>query len=165
MNYQEWQHSDFAREERSCQSCHMPAAPGPIRAASVLGDARDTLARHVFVGGNAFMVRLLNRYRTELGVEALPSELEATAQRHHPAAAARDRDADDLDADASTAGTLAFDVDDPQPHRPQASDRVSVTAAWLHVDGAERARGGGVRVGRVRRATGAIAATTMTRMR
>ena len=80
MNYQEWQHSDFNREERSCQSCHMPVASGPIRAASVLGDARDTLARHVFVGGNAYMVRLLNRYRTELGVAALPAELEATAR-------------------------------------------------------------------------------------
>lgn len=80
MNYQEWQHSDFAREGRACQSCHMPVASGPIRAASVLGDARDTLATHVFVGGNAYMVRLLNRYRTELGVVALPAELEATAR-------------------------------------------------------------------------------------
>ena len=79
MNYQEWQHSDFNREQRSCQSCHMPKAEGPIRAASVLGDARDTLSRHLFVGGNAFMVGLLNRYRNELGVEALPAELEATA--------------------------------------------------------------------------------------
>ena len=79
MNYQEWQHSDFNREQRSCQSCHMPKAEGPIRAASVLGDARDNLSRHLFVGGNAFMVGLLNRYRTELGVEAMPAELEATA--------------------------------------------------------------------------------------
>ena len=80
MNYQEWQHSDFNKEQRSCQSCHMPKAAGPIRASSVLGDARPTLSRHLFVGGNAFMVRLLNKYRTELGVEALPVELEATAR-------------------------------------------------------------------------------------
>jgi len=80
MNYQEWQHSDFNREQRSCQSCHMPRAEGPIRASSVLGEARDSLARHLFVGGNAFMVRMLNRYRVELGVEALPGELEATAR-------------------------------------------------------------------------------------
>jgi len=80
MNYQEWLHSDFNKEQRSCQSCHMPAAEGPIRIASVLGDMRDSLARHLFVGGNAFMVRMLNRYRSELGVEALPSELEATAK-------------------------------------------------------------------------------------
>jgi hypothetical protein len=80
MNYQEWQHSDFQREERSCQSCHMPKANGPVRVASTLGDTRDTLSRHLFVGGNAFMVRLLNRYRTELGVDASSAELEATAR-------------------------------------------------------------------------------------
>jgi len=80
MNYQEWQHSAFSREERSCQSCHMPPAQGPVRASSVLGDTRDRLAQHVFVGGNAFMVRMLSRYRNELGVEALPSELDSTAR-------------------------------------------------------------------------------------
>ncbi len=80
MNYQEWQHSDYEKEARNCQSCHMPSVPGPVRMASVLGDARERLSRHLFVGGNAHMVRLLNRYRTQLGVEALPGELEATAQ-------------------------------------------------------------------------------------
>ena len=80
MTFQEWQHSAFdEQEQRSCQSCHMPAATGPVRIASVLGDARDTLARHTFVGGNAHMLRLLNRYRSELGVVALPGELEAAA--------------------------------------------------------------------------------------
>ncbi|MEQ1574779.1 MAG: hypothetical protein ABL993_11095, partial [Vicinamibacterales bacterium] len=68
MNYQEWLHSDFNKEQRSCQSCHMPAAPGPVRNASVLGDSRESLARHLFVGGNAYMVRMLSRYRMELGV-------------------------------------------------------------------------------------------------
>jgi hypothetical protein len=80
MNYQEWQHSAYQGEERSCQSCHMPKADGPVRISSVLGDARDNLSRHLFVGGNAFMVRMLNRYRTDLGVEASSSELEATAR-------------------------------------------------------------------------------------
>ena len=80
MNYQEWQHSDFNKEQRSCQSCHMPSAPGPIRIASVLGDPRDTLARHVFVGGNAHMLRLLNRFRADLGVAASAAELEASAR-------------------------------------------------------------------------------------
>jgi hypothetical protein len=110
MNYQEWEHSDFKREQRSCQSCHMPVASGPIRSSSVLGDTRDTLARHVFVGGNAYMVRLLNRYRTELGVAALPSELEATA-----AATVRQLQRDTATLTVLTptlaAGTLAFDVD------------------------------------------------------
>ena len=98
MNYQEWQHSDFNKEQRSCQSCHMPAAPGPVRVASVLGDTRDRLARHLFVGGNAFMVRMLNRYRTELGVAAPSVRARGHGAGHHPAASAGHRDADRLDA-------------------------------------------------------------------
>jgi hypothetical protein len=110
MNFQEWQHSDFNTEKRSCQSCHMPAAAGPIRAASVLGDTRDAMARHVFVGGNAYMVRLLSRYRNELGVAALPSELEATAQAT-VRQLQRDTAALTLSNPTLAAGTLAFDVD------------------------------------------------------
>ena len=76
--YLEWRHSAF-REERSCQSCHMPAVDGPARMSSVLGLERDGLGRHTFLGGNFFMLRMLNRYRAELGVEALPQELDAAA--------------------------------------------------------------------------------------
>jgi hypothetical protein len=80
MNYQEWRHSAFAAEQRSCQSCHMPPATGPVRVASVLGESRDRLSRHTFVGGNAFMLRLMNRFRSELGMVATPAELDATAR-------------------------------------------------------------------------------------
>jgi len=52
-----------------------PAASTPV--ASVLGVPRDRLARHTFLGGNAFMLRMFNRYRVELAVEARPHELEA----------------------------------------------------------------------------------------
>jgi hypothetical protein len=75
--YLEWRHSAF-REERSCQSCHMPAVANmPI--SSVLGEPRETLAKHTFLGGNFFMLRMLNRYRAELGVEAPAQELDAAA--------------------------------------------------------------------------------------
>jgi hypothetical protein len=77
--YLEWQHSAF-REERSCQSCHMPEVPEPTAIASVLGEPRQGLSRHTFVGGNFFMLRLLNRYRADLGVAALPGELDASAR-------------------------------------------------------------------------------------
>lgn len=77
--YQEWLHSDW-RQRASCQDCHMPAArQAPI--ASVLGEVRDEISRHVFVGGNFFMLRILNRFRHELGVAALPHEFEAAALR------------------------------------------------------------------------------------
>ena len=80
MNFQEWKHSAFYQEGRSCQSCHMPRADGPIRVSSVLGAERDGLSRHAFVGGNAFMLRLMNRFRTALGVEAPAVQIEATAR-------------------------------------------------------------------------------------
>jgi hypothetical protein len=77
--YLEWKHSAY-RAERSCQSCHMPEVAEPTPVASVLGEVRPGLSRHTFVGGNSFMLRMLNRYRTELGVEALPAELDFNAR-------------------------------------------------------------------------------------
>jgi hypothetical protein len=77
--YQEWEHSAFPAEEASCQSCHMPAVDGEMRITSVLGEPREGLGRHTFVGGNFLILRMLNRHRDELGVTALPSELDASA--------------------------------------------------------------------------------------
>jgi len=76
----EWQHSDF-RETRSCQDCHMPVLPDLAPISSVLGEPRPQLSQHVFRGGNVFMLRMLNTYRDELGVEALPEELESAARQ------------------------------------------------------------------------------------
>jgi hypothetical protein len=76
--YHEWLHSAFAKE-RSCQSCHMPEAHAtPI--ASVIGEPRERLGRHTFLGGNFFMLRMLSRFRDDLAVTAPSHELEASAQ-------------------------------------------------------------------------------------
>jgi hypothetical protein len=132
MNYQEWQHSDFEREERGCQSCHMPKATGPVRIASTLGDTRDTLSRHLFVGGNAFVVRMLNRYRTDLGVEASSAELEATARAT----------LNQLQTETATvqvtppqlnAGTLTFDVDVRNLTGHKYPTGYPARRTWLHV--------------------------------
>jgi hypothetical protein len=80
MPFLEWQHSAF-KDEKSCQACHMPAAPDGTRISSVLGTPRDGLARHSFRGGNAFILAMLNRYRRELDVVAEPQELETAASR------------------------------------------------------------------------------------
>ena len=59
----------------------MPAVAGETPITSVLGEPREGMSRHVFLGGNFFMLRMLNRYRTDLGVAALPQELEVSAAR------------------------------------------------------------------------------------
>jgi hypothetical protein len=78
--YLEWSHSAY-REERSCQSCHMPVVEDSTAIAAVLGQPRAGVSRHSFRGGNFFMLRMLNRYRGQLGVAALPPELDAAVSR------------------------------------------------------------------------------------
>ena len=80
MPYLEWRVSSYAGE-RSCQSCHMPEVEQAVAVTSVLGQPRSGVSRHVFRGGNFFMLRMLNRHRDELGVSALPQELESAATR------------------------------------------------------------------------------------
>ncbi len=80
MPYQEWLHSDYTNRS-SCQSCHMPLIPGQVPITAVLGQPREGAHRHTFVAGNFFMLRMLNLYRKELSVAALPTELTAAAER------------------------------------------------------------------------------------
>lgn len=78
--YIEWLNSSY-RETASCQSCHMPELEEDAPITSVLGQPRPNFSRHVFQGGNAFMLGLLNKHRGELGVAALPQELDAEIAR------------------------------------------------------------------------------------
>lgn len=138
--YQEWRHSAY-RDERSCQSCHMPELKEPTRIASVLGEIRDRIARHTFLGGNFFMLRMLNRYRTELGVEAPAQELDASAR-----ATLRQLQADTAAlsvGEASVAGsTLDFTVDVRNSTGHKFPTGYPARRAWLHVT----VRGAGGRV-------------------
>jgi cytochrome c551/c552 len=77
--YLEWRHSSFANS-KSCQDCHMVPVDGEMPISSVLGEPREGLSRHSFSGGNFFMPRVMNRYRAELGVTALPQELDLTSR-------------------------------------------------------------------------------------
>jgi len=80
MPYQEWLHSDYPNRS-SCQSCHMPLIPGQVPITAVLGQPREGAHRHTFIAGNFFMLRMLNLYRKELSVAALPTEMTAAAER------------------------------------------------------------------------------------
>lgn len=78
--YLEWRHSNFVNDQ-SCQSCHMPEIKGSMPISSVWGQPRENVSRHTFQGANFFMMSILNRYRNELGVQALPQEMDAAINR------------------------------------------------------------------------------------
>lgn len=78
MPYLEWKHSDYP-EKYSCQGCHMPEVNEAVNISSVFGLPRNGMHQHVFVGGNFLLQGMLNRYRGELQVEALPQELTTAA--------------------------------------------------------------------------------------
>jgi hypothetical protein len=78
--YLEWRHSAYGEQQVSCQSCHMPEVEGAMHVTGVLGVPRENVSRHLFKGGNFFMPRLLDLHRKELGVQALPQELETVAR-------------------------------------------------------------------------------------
>lgn len=78
MPYFEWLNSDF-RTTETCQDCHMTKVTEPAPITRVFGVQRDNVKRHVFVGSNFFMQRMLNQYRDDLDVVALPQELSHAA--------------------------------------------------------------------------------------
>lgn len=80
MVYQEWQHSDF-RNERNCQSCHMPAVEDEVPVTRILGAPRPGARRHQFIGANFVMQKILGRYHDELAVDAQADELYNAADR------------------------------------------------------------------------------------
>jgi len=136
MPYREWLHSDF-RNEQSCQDCHMPQLEEPTPISSVLGTPREGFSQHVFRGGNAFMLRILNRYRGELGVKALPQELEATARltEQH----LRENTARVSIENASLAGQeLVFDVSIENLTGHKLPTAYPSRRVWLHVTVADQ---------------------------
>jgi hypothetical protein len=131
MPYLEWRSSAY-RENRSCQSCHMPRVEEETRMASVLGDPREGVSRHAFQGGNFFMLGMLNRYRQELGVEAAPQELQASA---HRTLRYLESDAANVSigaVEASAAG-IAFDVSVQNQAGHKLPTGYPSRRAWLHV--------------------------------
>lgn len=138
MPYQEWKHSDYAAT-KSCQACHMPASEDTA-IASVLGQPR-TLARHQFVGGNFFMLRMLNTYRDELGVIAPSTELDRAVNRtvSHLQSESATVAIDRTDVSGST---LGFDVTARNLSGHKLPTGYPSRRVWLHVT----VRDGGGRV-------------------
>jgi hypothetical protein len=129
--FQEWEHSDYV-ETNSCQSCHMPAVPDEAPITSVLQKQRPDVKRHVFVGGNSFMIRIFRDHRDELGVVAPADELEASARRIDDFLATSAAALDIRNANRSN-GRLDFDVVVTNKSGHKLPTAYPSRRAWLHV--------------------------------
>jgi hypothetical protein len=127
----------------------MPVLTEEAPISSVLGQPRPAFSQHVFRGGNAFMLSILNKYRDELGVVALPREFDATIRRTQQflgEETARIR----IDAVSRTVDTLAFDIDIESLAGHKLPTAYPSRRVWLHVtvtgmDGSVLFESGGVR--------------------
>jgi hypothetical protein len=129
----EWKHSAYANE-RSCQDCHMPpftTSRDSVAITAVLGQPRPGPRQHLFAGGNFFVLGMLNRYRKELAVEALPTELEqaASSTRGLLAQAARLT----LERAAAEGNRLSVDVTVTNLTGHKLPTAYPSRRAWLHL--------------------------------
>jgi len=84
--YLEWKHSVYGgggNLRKSCEQCHMPEARGSVVISNRPGrlEPRSPFSKHFFVGGNAFMLTILEAHLGELGVTASKEQLDLTRKR------------------------------------------------------------------------------------
>jgi len=86
--YLEWENSSYGDgldEDQACQQCHMPEAEGKVVISNMPRggrlQARSPFVQHHFVGGNAFMLKILQGGVEELELRASTDQFEATLLR------------------------------------------------------------------------------------
>ena len=78
--YFEWFYSDY-RQTQTCQDCHMPEADGGVKISTMSQVLRSPFAQHVFVGGNAYLLGILETFAEDIEVTASSEQFEATIGR------------------------------------------------------------------------------------
>jgi hypothetical protein len=81
--YLEWQNSVYPGQNIECQTCHMPEIDDPVVISTMpmMLNSRAPFAKHYFVGGNAYMLRMLKKYRTDLGLTPSDAHFDSTIAR------------------------------------------------------------------------------------
>lgn len=78
--YLEWLHSEY-KDSKSCQDCHMPTAQGGVQLSVTGGPSRSPFSKHVFVGGNIYILKVMEAFGDEMDVTATNEQFETTIAR------------------------------------------------------------------------------------
>ncbi len=81
--YLEWKNSVYSAQGIECQNCHLPSIDDPVVISNrpTTLNSRSPFAKHYFVGGNVFMLKLLKNHASEIGVTATAEHLDSTIAR------------------------------------------------------------------------------------
>ncbi len=81
--YHEWKNSIYSTNGIECQTCHMPSIPDTIKLATdyPFVPGRSPFSQHVLVGGNAFMLKLMQGNMTAVGATCEPWNFDTTINR------------------------------------------------------------------------------------
>ncbi len=73
--YLEWLASSFGGS-LTCQGCHMPQAEGRVKISITGGPPISPFHQHIFVGGNAYMLKILQAFGDEMAVTASSAQFQ-----------------------------------------------------------------------------------------
>lgn len=78
--YHEWVNSSYPGQDIQCQTCHMPKIEEPIKIANgyLALPGRSPFNQHQFMGGNAYMVKLIKENKNTLNVNATDANFDST---------------------------------------------------------------------------------------
>jgi len=78
--FHEWLNSSYPAQGTTCQTCHMPQIEDPIKIAVgyTALQGRSPFNLHSFAGANSFMVDLIKRNKSALGVNANDANFDST---------------------------------------------------------------------------------------
>jgi hypothetical protein len=77
--YSEWLNSAY-KDETTCLDCHMPVAQGNVQISITGGVPKGPFSRHIFAGGNAFMLNILRENGEQIGITTQPAYLDQGIQ-------------------------------------------------------------------------------------
>ncbi|PWH16683.1 MAG: hypothetical protein DDG59_09055 [Anaerolineae bacterium] len=130
--FSEWLASDYV-DQYSCQDCHLTRSEQALPISNVTPQNRYAgVSQHNFLGGNAYLLSLLNNFATDLGVEADSSHFRNAIVETVTFLQSRTATLEIRNAQVQS-GVLSFDVVVANQSGHKFPTAFPSRRAWLHI--------------------------------